>query len=583
MKIKTKLRLGFGFLFVVVLFFGAIAIYYIQEISENAKVILKDNYETLSYTREMRTLLDENDLPLSPSLTAKFNGQLQREERNITEKGEREAVVLLRKAFDRLRQQPSIGVSQQAAERKIRLHLRQIELLNMQAIVRKNDAASASVNKASLILGFAGTFTFLVLFSFSVNFPGFIANPLRALLEGIKEISEKNYSKRLHFDQGDEFAEVAGAFNNMAARLNEWENSNLATILSEKRRIETIIEQMQDAIFGINENEEVLFMNDAARKVLNVTEDKIVGQNTQKLVQNNDLFRSIIGNTSAIKPLKIVLDSKELHFQLQSRDILVPNLGKQTEALKIATKSAGKIYVLRNITEFKERDEAKTNFIATISHELKTPISSIKMSLKLLNDERVGTMNPEQQQLVEHIQDDSARLLKITSELLELSQVETGNIQLNFIPVEPTQILEYAMQSVKFQADQKGVILEVVKEENLPHVQADVEKTAWVLVNFLSNALRYSSEKSKIVISLRVRARQVEFSVKDFGKGIDEQYQKRLFDRYFQVPTDGQNKSGSGLGLAISKDFIEAQQGQIWVESAIGEGSKFSFTLPANS
>jgi NtrC-family two-component system sensor histidine kinase KinB len=583
MKIKTKLRLGFGFLFVVVLFFGAIAIYYIQEISKNAKVILEDNYETLSYTREMRTLLDENDLPLAPAVAAQFSKQVLNEEHNITEKGEREAVIQLRTAFTRLSQPQSATINQQAAEREIRSHLRQIELLNMQAIVRKNDAARASVNRASLILGFAGTFTFLVLFSFSVNFPGFIANPLRALLEGIREISEKNYSKRLHFDQGDEFAEVAGAFNNMAARLNDWENSNLATVLSEKRRIETIIEQMQDAILGINEKQEVLFMNDAARKVLNITEDKIVGQNTQKLVQNNDLFRSIIGNESAIKPLKIVLDGKESHFQLQSRDIFVPNLDKQGDAVKIATKSAGKVYVLRNITEFKERDEAKTNFIATISHELKTPISSIKMSLKLLNDERVGTMNAEQQQLVEHINDDSARLLKITSELLELSQVETGNIQLNFIPVNPLQILDYAMSSVKFQAEQKGVQLDVVKDVALPQVQADVEKTAWVLVNFLSNALRYSSEKSKIIIQLVVRNGQVEFSVKDFGKGIDEQYQKRLFDRYFQVPTDGQNKSGSGLGLAISKDFIEAQQGKIWVESAIGEGSKFGFSLPISS
>jgi NtrC-family two-component system sensor histidine kinase KinB len=581
MKIKTKLRLGFGFLFVVVLFFGAISIYYIQEISKNAKVILKDNYETLSYTREMRTLLDENNLPLTPAITAQFNNQLIKEERNITEKGEHEAVVRLRKAFNKLNQSQATPLGQQLAEREIRLHLRQIELLNMRAIVRKNDTARASVNRASLILGFAGTFTFLVLFSFSVNFPGFIANPLRALLEGIREIGEKNYSKRLHFDQGDEFAEVAGAFNNMAARLNEWENSNLATVLSEKRRIETIIEQMQDAILGINENQEVLFMNDVARKVLNITEDKIVGQNTQKLVQNNDLFRSIINNDSGIKPLKIVLDGKELYFQLQSRDIFVPNLDRQNDAVKIATKSAGKVYVLRNITEFKERDEAKTNFIATISHELKTPISSIKMSLKLLNDERVGNMNAEQQQLVEHIEDDSARLLKITSELLELSQVETGNIQLNFIPVSPLQILDYAISSVKFQAEQKGVNIEIVNTESLPQVHADVEKTAWVLVNFLSNALRYSSEKSKITTKLAVRNGQVEFSVKDFGKGIDEQYQQRLFDRYFQVPTDGQNKSGSGLGLAISKDFIEAQQGKIWVESAIGEGSRFVFSLPA--
>lgn len=580
MKIKTKLRLGFGFLFMVVLFFGIISLYYIQQISNSAKIILKDNYETLSYTREMRTLLDENSLPLSVPVTARFNWQLTSEENNITEKGEREAVTALRKAFESLKASAS---NSPQAEREVRAHLRRIEVLNMQAIVRKNDAARKSVNDAGLILGFAGTFTFLLLFSFSVNFPGFIANPLRALLEGIREIGQKNYSKRLHFEENDEFAEVAKAFNDMASRLNEWENSNLATVLSEKRRIETIIEQMQDAIVGINEKEDILFMNDAARKVLNITEPGIIGQNSQKLVQNNDLFKSILSNDTALKTLKIVLDGKESHFQLQSRDIVVPNLDKQGDAVKIATKEAGKVYVLRNITEFKERDEAKTNFIATISHELKTPISSIKMSLKLLNDNRVGSMNTEQQQLVSHIEEDSARLLKITSELLELSQVETGNIQLNFMPVSPAQVVDYAISSVKFQAEQKGVQLEIIKDDKLPQVQADVEKTAWVLVNFLSNALRYSAEKSRIIIQLTATNRLVEFSVRDFGKGIDEQYQKRLFDRYFQVPTDGQNKAGSGLGLAISKDFIEAQQGKIWVKSAIGEGSTFGFTLPALS
>jgi NtrC-family two-component system sensor histidine kinase KinB len=278
--------------------------------------------------------------------------------------------------------------------------------------------------------------------------------------------------------------------------------------------------------------------------------------------------------------MKIVLDGRESYFQLQSRDIFVPNLDKQSDAIKIATKSAGKVYILRNITEFKERDEAKSNFIATISHELKTPLSSIKMSLKLLGDSRIGSLNTEQQQLTGHIAEDSERLLKITSELLELSQVETGNIQLNFVPVAPAQIVDYALSSVKFQAKQKAVEFKILKNENIPQVQADVEKTAWVLINFLSNALRYSSEKSSIVIKLALRNNRVEFSVQDFGKGIDEQYKKRLFDRYFQVPTDGQNKAGSGLGLAISKDFIEAQQGTIWVESAIGEGSTFYFSLP---
>lgn len=580
MKVRTKLRLGFGFLFLVVLFFGATALFYIRDISENSKVILKNNYESLSFAREMRTILDDNDLPLSTAAAAKFNGYLASQEHNVTEAGEKQYTVSLRSAFEALKKLPANIPAEQHADRTIRRTLRQIEHINMLAIVRKDNNARASVKKATLFLGLVGSFTFLVLFSFSVNFPGFIANPLRALLDGIREIGQGNYSKRLHFEQNDEFAEVAGAFNQMASRLNDWENSNLATVISEKRRIETIIEQMQDAIIGINEKQEVLFMNDAARQTLNITDDKVIGQNAGNLIKNNDLLKSILKDDAGIKPFKIVLDGREMYFQLQSNDIVVPNLSESRGALQLANRSAGKVYILKNITEFKERDEAKTNFIATISHELKTPIASIKMSLKLLNDQRVGPVNAEQEQLINHINDDNNRLLKITSELLELSQVETGNIQLNFVPVNPMQIVDYAITSIKFQAEQKQVKLEILKDDKLPDVQVDIEKTAWVLVNFLSNALRYSAEKSKIEIQVSAKDKQVQFTVKDFGKGIDETYQKRLFDRYFQVPTDGQNKSGSGLGLAISKDFINAQGGTIGVESEIGAGSRFWFNLP---
>ena len=579
MKVRTKLRLGFGFLFIVVLFFGATALFYIRDISENAKGILNNNYESLSFAREMRTVLDDNDLPLGTAAATKFNEYLLKQEHNITEPGEKEITKSLRGTFELFIKSKQNAVNKEFV-RDIRHKLREIEKLNMRAIVRKNDNARASVNRATLFLGLVGTFTFLVLFSFSINFPEFIANPLRALLEGIREIGQKNYDKRLHFEQNDEFAEVANAFNQMAGRLNDWENSNLATVISEKRRIETIIEQMQDAIIGINEKQEILFMNDVARKALNIT-DRVIGQNTDELIKSNDLFKSILKDDATIKPFKIVLDGRESFFQMQSSDIIVPNIGETKGALQLANQSAGKVYILKNITEFQERDEAKTNFIATISHELKTPIASIKMSLKLLNDQRIGIINTEQEQLINHIKDDNDRLLKITSELLELSQVETGNIQLNFVTVNPMQIVDYALSSIKFLADQKQVKLEIIKDEKLPDVHVDIEKTAWVMVNFLSNALRYSAEKSTIIIQVKVSNGQVEFSVKDFGKGIDETYQKRLFDRYFQVPTDGQNKSGSGLGLAISKDFINAQGGQIGVESEIGAGSRFYFSLPA--
>lgn len=582
MKVKNKLRLGFGFLFVVVLLFGMITLFYINEISNSAKVILKDNYESLNFTRDMRTVLDEEDLPLNAKSAGYFNAQLIKEEHNITEVGEANLVKSLRDDFVKLQNRTATPDQLKLAGRDARRRLRDIDRVNMRAIVLKNDRAHESVKHAGIFMGLAGTLMFLILFSFSVNFPGIISDPLSSLLVGIRDIARKNYKSRIHFDKNDEFAEVANAFNEMALRLDEWENSNISKIMSDKQRIETIIEQMHDAIIGVDEKQNILFINSAAKNILGLRDKSPEGKSVELLTKDNDLFKSIVQGEKNGAPFKIFADGKDSHFQLETRRISVPNLASVNEedTIRRSQMSAGNVYVLKNITEFKERDEAKTNFIATISHELKTPISAIKMSAKLLADTRVGSLNAEQGQLVEHIAGDAERLLKITYELLDLSQVETGNIQLNFVVANPAQIIEYAVKAVKFEADQKGLIIEQHIANDVPNINADVEKTAWVMINFLSNALRYSHTKSKILVNVTRQGDKVNFSVQDFGKGIDPQYQERLFDRYFQVPTDGQNKSGSGLGLAISKEFIMAQGGDIHVESELGIGSRFHFNLP---
>ena len=581
MKIKTKLRLGFGFLFLVVLSFGGISLYHINEISIRSKVILKDNYKSLIYVNTMRIALDSQNGNLNAVNETAFANALKLEENNITESGEKLAVNRLRVAFEKIRS-PKISLSEKnEAMSAIRSQLRKIDELNMNAIVRKNENAQKATEKASIYLGITAFVCFIILFSFIVNFPGFVANPLRELLDGIKEISRKNYQQHLPFEGKDEFGELALAFNKMALQLRNWDNSNVAHLKSEKQRIETIIEQMEDAIIGINENQEILFLNQVASQLLNLAHADVVGKNIENLAQKNELLKRILDAQPTEEPLKIFADEKESYFLLEHREITIPNLDDQdNDTLRIAAKSAGKVYVLKNVTKFKVLDEAKTNFIATVSHELKTPLSSIKMSLKLLNDKRVGSVNNEQNQLISHIEEDTERLLKITGELLDLAQVETGNLKLDMVLSNPADIVTFALDAVRFQAEQKEIQLELLYTPNLPKVNADVQKTTWVLVNFLSNALRYSAAKSKISVELKQVGQLMEFSVRDFGKGIEEKYQQRLFDRYYQVPTDGQNKSGSGLGLAISKDFIEAEQGKIWVESAIGEGSKFCFTLP---
>jgi signal transduction histidine kinase len=237
----------------------------------------------------------------------------------------------------------------------------------------------------------------------------------------------------------------------------------------------------------------------------------------------------------------------------------------------------GHFILLRNVTEFKEMDFAKTNFIATVSHEFKTPISSIKLSLQLLENEGIGKLNEEQKNLVESIKDDANRLLKITGELLNMTQVESGNIQLSILPSDAKEILLYAINATKTQAEQKQIRFELNCPDNISKVHADSEKTAWVLTNLISNAIRYSYDNSTIYLSIKQDADQVQISVKDTGQGIAPQYRDKIFDRYFRVP--GTKKEGTGLGLSISKEFIEAQGGQISVDSEFGAGSTFTLIL----
>ena len=239
--------------------------------------------------------------------------------------------------------------------------------------------------------------------------------------------------------------------------------------------------------------------------------------------------------------------------------------------------SSNKVIVLKNITSFKELDVAKTDFIATISHELKTPLASSDFSLKLLEDERID--KHEQKELVQQLKNDNQRMLRILSELLNMSQVEAGKIQLNIQSVNPYLILENSIKAVAVSVKDKKLHIEKEVDEDLPYIKTDADKINWVLNNFLTNAIQYSPEESTITIGMHLKEGYLSCAVKDKGQGIEEGYLQRIFERYFQIPGRS-DKKGSGIGLAICKEFIEAMGGNIWVKSRIGEGSTFGFDLP---
>lgn len=563
LHLKTKLSLGLTFFFVILVLTGGVGLYAINRLAHESKNILKANYESVEYAENMQRALDAFEIK-DPGAIDKFEKNLKAQENNITEVGEQEATTYVRDQFERLKKADSLSAVK--LEKDIREGLYTINDLNTNAIVRKNNETQQTAEKLKIYLAILATVAFLIAFTFLMNFPGYIANPISKLTEGIKQIANKNYSQRIYIEKGDEFGELAEAFNSMAEKLDEYNNSNLAKIIFQKQRIDTIINNMKDPIIGLDEKRNIIFANTSSIKILGINGAEFIGKYAPDIALRNDLLRTLISPDIPIVPLKIYADNRESYFT--------------KEVLKITSDEQyiGEVIILKNVTQFKELDLAKTNFIATVSHSLKTPISSIKMSLKLLSDERIGNTNEEQKQLINHIKEDSERLLNITSELLNMTQVETGNIQLNFRQTSPKEVIDYSVDTIKMQAEQKHVTLEVICPESIHTVSIDPEKTVWVLVNLLSNALRYSPESNKIIISASENGSNVEFSVRDFGIGIEDKYKDRLFQRYFQVP--GSPRSGTGLGLAISKEFIEAQNGKIGVESKIGEGSRFYFTLP---
>jgi two-component system, NtrC family, sensor histidine kinase KinB len=557
-SVKNKVRLGTLFLFLLVVLSGGFSIYYIVKLRDQSKNVLEANYESLQYCHSMQTALDSIKDQRVAYLDS-FDRVLRKQESNITEPGEKEATNELRRSFNKL----DHGDTAMANYEQISFQLQNILLLNMKAIKDKNEKAGKAAEDAMTILFTIIAFIFIIGMSFAYNFPSVLTTPIQKLTLAIKEIGQKNYSHRIHVDSKDEFGTLADAFNEMAERLEYFESSNLNKLIFEKTRAEAVINSLKDASIGIDKNNTVLFVNQQGLQLLGLKLEETIGKSTEDISQRNDLFKFLLENEGK-NPFKIVVDGKENYYVKEMIDV------SQGE-------TKNKVIVLKNITSFKELDVAKTDFIATISHELKTPLASSDFSLKLLEDNRIDKR--EQKELIQQLKNDNQRMLRILSELLNLSQVEAGKIQLDIQSVSPYQIVESSINAVMIPAKEKGLQIKKEMGNGLPNIRADADKISWVLNNFFTNAIKYAPTESVITIEVHKTNNQIFFAVTDRGSGIEEVYLIRIFERYFQVPGRS-DKKGSGIGLAICKEFIEAMGGKIWVKSQVGEGSTFGFNIP---
>lgn len=559
MKIKNKITLAIGVLLAIILLLGYFSIRTTRQMKNNTENILADNYNTVKYAQKMLSALHTYRTDSLASIRL-FQENLVLQKRNVTEILEGDVTARLDEEFRRFVLQPT-------EENLITLSatINGLILLNGDAIEKKSIIATERARYALIwvvvlaILSASGAFIMLF------KIPRTLTKPIRNLVDGILEISNHNYDKRLNFSQNSEFGAVATSFNNMAQELAQFQQSSMARIISTKQYLEIVINSIDEPIIGLDTHKTILFANQAAAAILNLPTEKMIRKSALDLSLTNDLLRRLIrGQEGEHKdePLKIYSNNKESYFEVHYLS--------QPE-------NSGTVILLSNVTKFKELDNAKTNFISVISHELKTPISAILMSLKLLEDERIGAMNEEQVALAKSIKESSDRLLSISGELLKMSQVEAGVLQLSPKVTKPVELINYAINATRVLADKFNCNIEIEYPEKIAKLFVDSEKIAWVVTNLLSNAIHYSSENSRVIVGARQIEKRVEIYVKDFGKGIDPRYHSTIFERYFRVP--GTKVQGSGLGLAISKDFVEAHGGTIRIESEIGRGSCFIISL----
>lgn len=614
MKIRTQIFSGFLLVLLLTLVLAGVTIYYLSNLGNASNKILEDNYRSVKASEGIVVSLAKIDQILSKiCLGSNYNDStlitILENEKSILESNlviclenasnEEEIALVDQIENDYIKYKENISTFRETSDpvglyftvlqrqnEVIRENTVQLAAINHKDLSAKDEFAQSLYFKSKIYVFLIMVLVLLIVGWALYQVPHEIVKPITKITEKIKGISQGKYQQQIVVDSHSELGELAKAFNIMSIRLQEFEKLNIEEVQAQKSRMESIIKSLNDGLIILDEKGEIILVNSTAKSLIGLNERQLMGRKLRHLVKNNEVLREIAASLESREKeqewgsgerhsfLKLVNQEGKISFY--AKDIVKVYSNDESDR-----KFIGHIITLKDITSFKESDEAKTNFIAVVSHELKTPLSALNMSLMLLRDARFGSLNEEQEKITASMKREVQRLVNMVTELLDLSKVESGKINLEERAVSPRILMEYALAPVEAKFNDKGI--EIVKEYeyDLPDVCVDPEKVSWVLINLMTNAIRYSQEGGKVILSTKKVNQEVEFGVEDFGPGIAKEDLKRVFNKFVQLPTNGKkNKHGLGLGLAISKEVVEAHGGEIAVTSEIGKGSRFFFRVP---
>jgi NtrC-family two-component system sensor histidine kinase KinB len=408
----------------------------------------------------------------------------------------------------------------------------------------------------------------LITFYASFKLGKAILKPIQTLTNAAREIGQGNLDQTVPVLSSDELGELAVTFNKMAGQLNMYRQSTTEQIIRLHRTMEAALASFSDPVFIMDRYGRIELSNRAAEELSakllldGALPPKLAAAADNVLQRNQDFLPDSFDEVIALR-----LNGQERAF--------LPRLHIMREA---DAKPVGVAVVLHDVTRFRLLDDAKTNLVATVSHELKTPLTSVRMVLHLLLEKSLGPINAKQEELLATARKDSERLLKMLDALLDIARLEAGASPMTKEKISPAQLVQTIREEVQNNITNHGLKLVVEVEPSLPDVLVDRQQIGPVFHNFISNAIKHSPPGGKIQIAATAAADgSVQFSVSDEGAGIAEQHLGLVFDRFYRVP--GQTKRGVGLGLSIAREIVIAHGGRVGVRSQIGRGSEFFFVL----
>ncbi len=404
-----------------------------------------------------------------------------------------------------------------------------------------------------------------------------IITPAEQLTDRVRQIGAGMLDLKIDVLSDDEIGQLSREFNKMTERLKRFEQMNIDEILSEKRKSDTIVQSIADGLIMTDAAMRVLHLNRVVAELYHVDEAESIGRPLGSVLQDDRvlslLTASIPARGSAAAPPGLL--------QYSRGDQTLYYRPKVTRVLDAEGALYGVLLLLQDVTQFKELDRLKSDFIATLSHEFRTPVTSISMTVDILNQEILGKLNVKQRELITSAKEDCVRLTKLARELLQLSKLESGRIELRNEELDIHALIQSSLRPLQLQFAEKGVRLGIEVAGDLPRLVADEQQLTWVITNLVTNALKYTNPDGVVTVRAREEHGFLLMEVEDTGVGIAPEHLQTIFDKFVQVKRGTDVTPGSvGLGLAIAKEIVELYGGRIWASSAVGKGSTFSFTIP---